>query len=265
MDHALDVSNYSGVFGAEAVACWRALGYQHLVCGTQRPEITHRQLEAALGGGMTVDAYVYLYWRFAIAEQVRAAFDTIAGVNVGRLWLDCEDAPGGRPPHEIVDLISQAASACGQFPHGIYTGRWWWEPNTANSTAFSHLPLWHAEYTPAPSVLPDFAAFQGYGGWTRPLMWQYQGTTQVCGISVDLNLRDAPAPEPLPPPPDLQVTIAEREELASLRAGQQFLRAFATGRYVFQSLADRTGVVELRWVWDGVHHPFDPPCIIEVD
>jgi hypothetical protein len=56
MQLALDVSNYSGIFGSAAVACWRGLGYEHLVCGTQRPEITVRPLRPALSRRGRVEA-----------------------------------------------------------------------------------------------------------------------------------------------------------------------------------------------------------------
>jgi hypothetical protein len=261
MQRALDVSNYTGGFGPDVVACWREWGYGHLVCGTQRPEITRRQLEVAVQGGMTVDAYVYLYWRYDVGEQVRAALETVAGYPVGRLWLDCEDATGSRTPEEMVALIGEAVAACAC---GIYTGRWWWVPSTGNSSAFSHLPLWHAEYTSGPQVEPDFDGFRAYGGWKRPFMWQFQGTTYLCGAGVDLNLRHVqPAPAP---PVEAQESreMPSREELERLRAGMQFLKAFTEGRYVFLPVADGEGI-ELRRVEDGRAVAFEPAVVLAVE
>jgi hypothetical protein len=220
----------------------------------------------ALQGGMTVDTYVYLYWRYGVGEQVRAALEAVAGYPVGRLWLDCEDATGSRTPEDMVALVGQAVDACGQFACGIYTGRWWWAPATGNSSAFSHLPLWHAEYTSGPQVLPDFDTFRAYGGWDRPFMWQFQGTTYLCGVGVDLNLRHVqPAPGPLPPPPaeEPRETPSLEEELARLRAGMRFLKAYAAGRYVFQPVTEGDAI-ELRRVEGGRALAFEPPVVLSV-
>ncbi len=266
MQRALDVSNYSGVFSTEVVAGWRQLGFTHLVCGTQRPAITRKQLEAALAGGMSIDAYVYLYWRFDVADQLRTALQTVAGLPVGWLWLDCEDAATGLAPEVVVSLIDEAVRACGERPHGIYTGRWWWGPATGDSTAFSHLPLWHAEYSSGPEFLPDFDGFRPYGGWTRPVMWQFQGTTQLCGVGVDLNVLDVEGATPVEAPatpPALSET--ERYELDVLRAGRRFLLAYAGGRYAFRPLTDRPTEVELFRIEDGEAVSLQPPCVLNVD
>src|SRR3989304_2434410 len=177
MEQALDVSNYTGIFGAEAVACWRSSGYAHIICGTQRPPTTRAQLAAALAGGLTADAYCFLYWDAPMRDQVVAGLAAVAG-----------------------------------FPGG-------------------------------PDIAPDFDRFRPYGGWTRPAMWQFQGTTQLCSFGVDLNLREAPivsprpAPARPPPPPELD---SEPDELAVLRAGRRFLRALLGGRYRFRPLATPT-------------------------
>jgi len=260
MERALDVSNYSGVFSREAVACWRQQGYGHLVCGSQRSEITRRQLETAVAGGMSVDAYVYLYWRFDVAGQVAAALETVRGYPVERLWLDCEDAAGGLAPAAIVGRIGTAVAACGAFPHGIYTGRWWWEPTTGASRAFSHLPLWHAEYPVVSEPPPDFAGFRAYGGWSRPAMWQYRGTTQLCGVGVDLNQREVLAAVDRAP-----LTPDERRELDGLRAGRRFQQALHAGRYAFRPASGRRDAVELVRVEAGRPLPLEPPSIVVVD
>jgi hypothetical protein len=211
---ALDISNYSGEITDAQVACWRANGYQHLVCGTQRPDLTRRQLLVAVRGGLSVDAYVYLYWADDVPARVRRALDTISGFPVGRLWLDCEDATGGLPAAVIVDKIAAGLAACGERPAGIYTGRWWWVPATGNSSRFAGVPLWHAEYTRSPEVLPDFAAFRAYGGWSRPAMWQFQGTTTVCGVTVDRNMRDYVPPSPAPPGGDYEFRAVDGDARA---------------------------------------------------
>lgn len=257
MRRAIDVSNYSGQINGATISCWRNQGYDHLICGTQRREITRQQLQTAQAE-ITLDAYVYLYWSRDIAAQVREALETISGLNVGRLWLDCEDDAGGRTPEQVVSLIRDAVAACDNFPNGIYTGRWWWQPSTGDSQEFAGLPLWHAEYTAHPNVLPDFDGFRPYGGWTRPSMWQFQGTTNLCGVTVDLNLMDAEAPvQPLNPD--------ERWELDVLRAGRRFEQALHNGRFALRPAASDPHAVELIKVEDGRWLPFEPACLLQVD
>ena len=92
------------------------------------------QLEAVLDAGVTVDAYVYLYWRRDVRAEVARALETIEGLRVGRLWLDCEDDSSGIEPGVIVERIDTAIEACALIPAGIYTGRWWWAPATLDSS-----------------------------------------------------------------------------------------------------------------------------------
>jgi hypothetical protein len=246
---ALDVSNYSGEITDAHVACWRALGYEHLVCGTQRPDLTRRQLAVAVRGGLTVEAYVYLYWGDVVA-RVRRAVETVADLPVERLWLDCEDAPGRFSPPQIVAEIEAGLAACGSLPAGIYTGRWWWPTATGNSSRFAGLPLWHAEYLRSPDLLPDLESFQPYGGWVRPAMWQFQGTTTVCGVTVDRNLR-AYVPPRQPPP-----SAAASLDLALLR----FARALVGGSYVFRPVDAEQ--IELQRVAEGAPVSFEPPYLL---
>jgi len=256
---AVDVSNYSGAISQEQAACLKARGVEHLIAGTQVPSVTRAQLEAALTAGMSIDAYVYLYWRRDIRAEVARALETVSGLPAGRLWLDCEDGAGGLPGEDIVAVIAGAVEACGDSPCGVYTGRWWWAPSTGDSGRFSHLPLWHAEYTRSAEERPDFDSFRPYGGWTRPAMWQFRGTTSLCGVSVDLNLRQVPSME--------QAGLNERDriELALLRAGQCFDRARALGHYVFRPDPANPARVELQAVEAGRAVSFEPPYLIRVD
>ena len=50
---------------------------------------------------------------------------------------------------------------------------------------FVNLPLWYARYDGNPS----FEGFTPFGGWTKPYIKQYKGTTPFCNASIDLNYR----------------------------------------------------------------------------
>ena len=183
---------------------------------------------------------------------MRRALDTLGGFPIERLWLDCEEATAGFSPQQIVAEIEAGLAACAPLPSGIYTGRWWWPASTGNSSRFAGVPLWHAEYMPSPNTLPDFAAFKPYGGWTRPAMWQFQGTTSVCGVSVDRNVRAFVPPPAMPPSPPLS------NELALIR----FARALVGGAYAFRAVADRPEYVELVRVEAGAAAAIEPPYLL---
>ena len=176
--------------------CWRENGVSHAI--VQYSSLMPQQLEvlAQAGAGLIeVEAYVYLYWGVdgwgqTPQARTRNALTRAQG-RIRRLWLDCEDSAQPfqeQQLRECVEICQQSGIA-----PGIYTGRWWWVPRTWNSQAFAHLPLWHAEYlgqAPAPDLMrlpQDFAAFQPYGGWQTPAIWQWWNTTTFCGHSVDLN------------------------------------------------------------------------------
>ena len=77
---ATDISFWSGNISATEISCWRGRGVQHVVTGTQNRDIARQQLQMAVNGGMTVDAYVLLYWNFDITQQVQNALSIIEGV-----------------------------------------------------------------------------------------------------------------------------------------------------------------------------------------
>lgn len=45
------------------------------------------------------------------------------------------------------------------------------------------VPLWYAHY----DNKANFKDFKKFGGWKKPLMKQYKGTTTLCKAGVDLN------------------------------------------------------------------------------
>jgi len=66
---------------------------------------------------------------------------------------------------------------------GIYSSNSQWTPIMGGSTAFSKYPLWYAHY----DYKDNFSDFSPFGGWSKPNIKQYQGTTSLCSASVDLN------------------------------------------------------------------------------
>lgn len=203
--NVLDFSNYSGL--TPDVRALINAGWDGVILGTQYPSVTRRQWEACTLDGLHVDAlYVFVYWD---TEDIRRLDDALALAERYdlKVWLDCEWTHTGYPgvgtwapsPPFLIDMIRRYKTRLGARYAGIYTGKWWWEPYVGNTTEFSGDPLWHAAYQAAQ---PDFDDFKPYGGWTRPLIWQYSSNgTQ--GVNADLNVEETPdppdPPAPLPP------------------------------------------------------------------
>lgn len=189
--NAVDMSTYGQEFTAAEAQCMVAQGIKLMIAGSGHPSSlgrwTEQQAGAALDAGMIIDGYRWLNLNEPIRPQMVNAFASM-GEHHGAVrmwWIDCEDTSmPGMTTDDVVVAIREAVKYCEAqaVRHGIYTGSWWWVPQTGNSGAFSHLPLWNAYYDGDPDEdgLP-------YGGWEHSAIEQYQGTTDLCGQSVDLN------------------------------------------------------------------------------
>jgi hypothetical protein len=198
----VDVSNYSGPLSEQALAALKAAGISFIIPGTQTGRDgrnhTQQQIDAARAAGLEVPAvYVFLYWRGAQAEV--AEIERAKTFRPAFIWLDCEwkteaeEPPRPMPqPAQIVAQIQACVDACAPVPCGVYTAAWWWPRWTGDSTAFAHLPLWHAAYPfggrrlPPAAYRPDFGAFRAYGGWKRPAVWQFADVNPT-PLNADLN------------------------------------------------------------------------------
>jgi len=179
---AVDVSYWETPLAQAEMDCFWDSGARHVVVGTQREDITREQLAMAVSRGMTVDAYVYLYWDTDTAAQVKEAFRRVKGFPVGRMWLDIEQNPAGRSAKTLKGLIQKAVGACqadGSASCGIYTGPGFWKTYTGNTTAFASVPLWYAIYNNKTS-LSDWSK-EAFGGWSAPVAKQF-ASKPLCGI-----------------------------------------------------------------------------------
>jgi len=66
---------------------------------------------------------------------------------------------------------------------GIYANWNSWSEIMCDSTEFANLPIWYPHYDNDAS----FSDFQAFGGWSKPNIKQFKGTTAFCGTSIDVN------------------------------------------------------------------------------
>jgi hypothetical protein len=232
------VSHWSG--SGWSADCFVENGVTHLIAGTQRQSITRAQLDAAVAAGMTVDAYVYLYWGSSITAQVQYALETIQGYPVTRLWLDAENSAAGYTPSQILQKIQEGLDACGSTPCGIYTAKWWWDPATNYSTAFADVPLWYARYDLNPDFNDWYNGYSDFGGWVDPTGKQYQGSNYFCGVNVDKNVMHVGA-APTAPFQGETGRVTTRQADASTWHGVAFEHGYTAPVVVMQPLSFNGG------------------------
>lgn len=200
---AVDISHWSGRLTPEIVSQWKDEGVEHVVVGIagykreERAPTTLQQLATVTAEGLTVDAYVFLDWYYdtedvsdnnlPMTDQVYNAIKLVKDFPVGRLWLDFEVETNDFTVDEMEEQAMEAVLACGNFPHGIYTGKWFWD-RYLNVDTFSHLPLWYAP----DDGRADFETWpwQSFGGWEIPTGKQFVWDTYFQGQKtiVDLNI-----------------------------------------------------------------------------
>lgn len=127
--------------------------------------------------------------------QVNQMIDNIPRNLYNRIWIDIETNPSAgctwngytseQNCNFTLELIS--ATKARNVPVGVYASRYMWNliygSYDACPQAAFEMPLWYPHY----DTNPSFSDFVPFGGWSTPTIKQYQGTSAVCGISVDRN------------------------------------------------------------------------------
>jgi len=91
----------------------------------------------------------------------------------------------------LASIANMIAAVDDAVPAGvlvpIYSARWFWAGHLGDPHDFADRLIWNAYYDSDLDV--DFPSWP-YGGFSRVFGEQYQGTTEIDGVSVDLNVFD---------------------------------------------------------------------------
>lgn len=184
MVDAIDFSSYTAVPSQIQIDCLKRQGVRRAIIGTRGNNKFGAQVGAC--SDLEVEAYLYLYFDQSGSTQ---AFNCMRALQpfpqIKRVWLDVElDAhdpnPGSR---QVVNCLNDAIAGFGnKYALGIYTSQYYWNTVFRMPPAYSHLPLWDANYHTPPRP------FTPYGGWTERAMVQYAGSVMLCDLNVDLNM-----------------------------------------------------------------------------
>jgi len=127
---------------------------------------------------MPTDCYVF-FWHDQDPQVAVRAMQLAEGFDIAYWFGDFED----ERPGQVLDSIRAFIQATNV--DGIYTRRDWWINHAENTTEFSNLMLWDADWNRNPSGV---ITFNPYGGWLARHLQQY-GSGDLCGAQgLDMNV-----------------------------------------------------------------------------
>ncbi len=187
---AVDVSGWSGDIAPSAWQSMRSSGIELAIiqgwggtpAGTGPNPSAVQQATGAAAAGILVAGYVWP------PSSWPAAWPTIGlGAALSFLALDVEAGAAVREP-DVAGVKSAGIRAV------IYTAKYAWDEIMGGIAHFGDVPLWDAggsQYGGGsrwPVSLQE--EWTPYGGWTSRVGWQWQGTSDLFGASVDLSVFD---------------------------------------------------------------------------
>lgn len=149
-------------------------------------------LQNAKAANLITDIYMFPCRGKSGTAQVDEMMNAISGSLYGMVWIDIETNPSPGCSWEGHDANSNCAftqeiinriKAHGKVP-AIYASAYMWQTIFGSRSACPQVAsqqLWYAHYDGSAS----FADFSPFGGWTRPNIKQFSGTSSLCGAGVD--------------------------------------------------------------------------------
>jgi hypothetical protein len=188
----------SQLFPTSAYQCLKNNGYSFVIprayyCYGAVDVHVVQTLQNARAAGMVTDIYMFPCKSKSASAQVDQMMAAISSNLYGMVWLDIETNPAtgcgwgtdyASNCKYVEELISRIKYHGKNV--GIYASSYMWQSimgGVHNCPGVASAPLWYAHYDNSPS----WSDFKAFGGWTKPAIKQFQGTTTLCGASVDKN------------------------------------------------------------------------------
>jgi len=157
--------------------------------GNTDPNCPHTIYNAWSGGMGTVDIYMFPCYSCGDAKsQVQATVQFLQSYNCTykTFWFDIEgpqywSEDSSENADFMSDLLDEAKDQ-GQTI-GIYTSESQWIPIMGDYTGGSSYPLWYANYDGE----DNFDDFSPFGGWSAPVMKQFNGDDDDCDTNIEQN------------------------------------------------------------------------------
>lgn len=153
-----------------------------------------QSLTNAKNAGLATHMYMFPCRGKSATAQVDEMVKAIPASLYGTVWIDVETNPSsgcswsGHDANSNCEFLTEIVNRVKSHnkPVGIYASAVMWQSIFGSKTAchgVSSNELWYAHY----DAKPSFADFSEFGGWTKPYMKQFQGTSTLCGAGVDKN------------------------------------------------------------------------------
>ncbi|KAI9250945.1 glycoside hydrolase superfamily [Phascolomyces articulosus] len=189
-------------------ACAKDYGYEHAIVrgyieawgqnpgGALDKNLVQNYKNAIAAGYETVDIYIFPCTGRdtckSATQQIQDVLDVIDenSMKIGTLWLDVEvdpqadNWPTASGARSTLQAYKKALDNSGE-KWGIYANKVQWTSITGSSTweLDSSVPLWYPHYDNERT----FDDFEAFGGWTKPTIKQYAGTSNFCSAGWDKN------------------------------------------------------------------------------
>jgi len=177
-----------------AFSCLRSNGFDFAIVrgyesvGASDPNSPASVANAWAAGLAHVDVYFFPALHHIGAAASVQQFHTFAQshrMRFGMIWFDIEGSEywSSNCATNVDYLATLIATANSLGYHsGIYASSAQW-PIMCNTDRFAGLPLWWAHYEGGPT----FGDFTPFGGWRKPAIKQFAGSTSLCGAGIDKN------------------------------------------------------------------------------
>lgn len=140
------------------------------------------------------DMYMFPCVGKSASAQAAELVAAVPSSLYGMIWIDVETNPSSGCGWSSSDFnhncqfMTEVVSALQSHGvHvGIYASHYMWQTifgASGNCAKFTSIPIWYAHYDNNPS----FSDWTSFGGWAKPAIKQYKGTTSYCGASVDMD------------------------------------------------------------------------------
>lgn len=187
----------SQLFPTSSYECMKSSGYGFVIArgyysyGAVDVHVV-QTLNNARAAGMITDIYMFPCRGKNPVAQVDEMMSNIPGNLYGMVWIDVETNPStgcSWADHDaasncdfLIQIINRVRANGKNL--GIYASAYMWTTILGGRYACpgaASVQLWYAHYDGNPS----FSDFSSFGGWSAPNIKQWEGTSSLCGASVD--------------------------------------------------------------------------------
>eukprot|EP00829_Urostomides_striatus_P002622 TRINITY_DN1286_c0_g1_i1.p1 TRINITY_DN1286_c0_g1~~TRINITY_DN1286_c0_g1_i1.p1 ORF type:complete len:228 (+),score=56.43 TRINITY_DN1286_c0_g1_i1:64-747(+) len=122
------------------------------------------------------------------AKQVADTVKAVGNHEVDTYWVDVEKLNWHKDKSLNRKFIEEMVNALKEHGKkvGIYSSYYMWQDIVGlDYSGMSSYPLWYSHYDKKPSC----SDFKPFGGWKKPHIKQFEGTTNLCQGGVDLNVK----------------------------------------------------------------------------